>query len=228
MKRVVDVVLGTVLALVAVPFIVVAAVGSFVALRSWPFFVQYRVGRGGRVFRLVKVRTLPRETPAYACKSTVDIEIPRFARLLREHHIDELPQLFLVPVGSMSLVGPRPELPALHEVLTPAFADARTALRPGCTGLWQIGNHKHSVIGDAPEYDLYYLEHRTLRLDFWILVRSLRSLLPRAPLVGLEDIPAWTGAGGRGAHGVPSAVERRDLPTESYERALSGQPGRRP
>lgn len=225
MKRAVDIVLGTVLALLAAPVIAVAAIGSYLSLRAWPFFVQDRIGFGGRTFRMVKVRTLPRGTPAYACKSTVDVDIPWFARILRDHHIDELPQLFLVPLGSMSLVGPRPEMPALHAQLAPGFAAARTAVRPGCTGLWQISDHKHAVIGDAPAYDLYYLANQTLRLDLWILVRSIRSLLPRAPLVGLDDVPAWTGAV-PGSSSEP-VIDVRERPVDLYEPVVSGQPGSR-
>ena len=194
-KRVLDVCLGTALAILALPVILVAAIGSLIALRASPLFVQERVGRGGQPFRLVKIRTLPTSAPPNACKTAVrEIRIPRFAKMLREFHLDELPQLFLVPLGRMSLVGPRPEMPELHALLDLDFAHDRTRARPGCTGLWQIGNSKHDLIGNAPEFDRYYVQNQTLRLDLWIILRSARALLPRARTVGLAEIPRWTGA----------------------------------
>src|SRR3954468_15525527 len=106
-RRLVDVVLGTVLALVTLPFVLRTAIAAAIALRSWPFFVQERVGLDGRTFRFVKLRTLPRGAPRYLDKYSVQaMEIPGICRWLRNMHLDELPQLWLVITGRMALVGP--------------------------------------------------------------------------------------------------------------------------
>lgn len=199
MKRALDVVVGAILLVAVVPVIVVAAAVTAVLLRSWPFFVQERVGRHGKTFRFLKIRTLPPSTPTYADKYAItDTAIPRFCRFLRDRHLDELPQLLLVVVGKMSLVGPRPEMPRLHAAMDPEFAAARTSLRPGCTGLWQISDASTGLIHEAPHYDLHYVRHRDLTLDLWIVVRTLSLVLPggrREPLT-IADVP-------RGGH-VPA------------------------
>lgn len=191
MKRVVDVSLGIVLATVALPVILVTAVASAVMFRAWPFFVQHRVGRDGETFRFVKLRTLPPDAPRYADKYTVGrLQLPRLATAFRRYKVDELPQLLLVPLGRMSLVGPRPEMPSLHPILETRFATARTHVRPGCTGLWQISDRCHLLIGESPEFDEFYLRYHCLRLDVWILVRTIGVLLG-ARQITLADVPTW-------------------------------------
>jgi lipopolysaccharide/colanic/teichoic acid biosynthesis glycosyltransferase len=196
MKRAIDVVVGTVLALVSVPAILVLALVTAVNLRAWPFFVQTRVGLGGVPFRLVKLRTLPVSTAHYADKRAIEsIPLSWISRTLRRTHLDELPQLFLVPVGRMSLVGPRPEMAFLHEQMHPSFAARRTEVRPGCTGLWQIGHGCAGLIGEAPEYDLHYVHHQSLLLDLWIVWRSIAMVLGYG-LVSLDEVPSWLNRGG--------------------------------
>lgn len=191
-KRLIDVVLGTVLAIVALPVICVAALASALILRSWPFFVQDRVGRHGRRFRMPKLRTLPRHAPTTADKYEIaNLEVPRLCRLLRAAHLDELPQLLLVPFGLMSLVGPRPEMPRLHDNGDTDFARVRVGMRPGCTGLWQVSADAGRLIWEAPQYDLYYLRHASFRLDLWILWRTLRSLTGGESVVTLDHVPGW-------------------------------------
>lgn len=191
-KRASDLLIASVLLVVTLPIVLVAAIGSAISLRAWPFFVQERVGLDGRSFRFVKIRTLPADTPTYLLKNELRVEdLPRFTRALRRLHFDELPQLFLVLIGKMSLVGPRPEMVEFHERLDLDFAIDRTSVRPGCTGLWQIGAACTGLLGEAPEYDRFYLRHQSLRLDAWILWRTTRMMLGFGPLVHLEDVPEW-------------------------------------
>lgn len=203
MKRTLDVVVGLVLALAVTPMILIAAVVTAVSLRAWPFFSQQRVGRDGRTFRFFKIRTLPKSTPAYADKYAVaDARMPWFSRMLRERHLDELPQLWLVVAGRMSLVGPRPEMPQLHARMDPDFGRLRTSVRPGCTGLWQISEGSTGMIHEAPEFDRFYVQHVSVGFDLWILGRTLGLVLPgvrhrlvtmpelRRRLVDLEPVKA--------------------------------------
>lgn len=191
-RRAFDVLVSAVLGLVVLPLIVLAAVGSAIALRAWPFFVQDRVGRDGIAFRFVKVRTLPTDVPRYTDKHQLaHHHIPAFCRFLRQFHLDELPQVYLVLTGRMSLVGPRPEMAELHERMLPTFARERTAVRPGCTGLWQISHACSDLIGTAPEFDRFYLTHRTVRLDLWVLARTALQMTGLGGLVSLADVPRW-------------------------------------
>ncbi len=196
MKRAIDVVVGTILAVLALPVVLLLALVTAVDLRAWPFFVQTRIGTGAAPFRLVKLRTLPVGTDPYADKRAIEsIPLTWVSRTLRRTHLDELPQLFLVPLGLMSLVGPRPEMAFLSEQMHPSFAARRTEVRPGCTGLWQIGQGCGGLIGESPEYDLHYVQHQSLLLDLWIVWRSV-SMVLGAGLVRLEDVPAWLSRGG--------------------------------
>ena len=198
-KRAFDLLFASLLLLVTLPITIGAALGSAIVLRAWPFFVQRRTGLDGRSFRFLKIRTLPTSTPAYLLKNELCVErMPTFTRGLRRLHFDELPQLFLVLGGRMSLVGPRPEMVEFHDRLNADFAAARTSVLPGCTGLWQIGEGCTGLIGESPEYDRFYLRHRGLRLDLWILGQTVLMMLGRRELVCLTDVPAWAAPRTRG------------------------------
>ncbi len=207
-KRLIDVVVGVCLAVLTLPVVLVTAVIVAVALRSWPFFVQERIGRGGRPFSFVKLRTLPTSTPRYAAKYDVQtLRTPAVCRWLRSFHLDELPQLWLVFTGRMSLVGPRPEMAFLHARLDPDFARSRTAVRPGCTGLWQISVRCQNLILEHPEYDEYYLANRSVSLDLWILSRTALLLLPgrEGRLLTDSELPGWSNTGHVAAQAAPES-----------------------
>lgn len=195
-KRAIDVVVGSLLVVLTAPLVVMLAAGVVWSLGSSPFYVQERVGRGGTTFRMWKLRTLPSSTPddtdKYAIRS---VATTRFARFLRSTHLDELPQLALVPLGRMSLVGPRPEMKRLHAGGDPAFARIRTSVRPGCTGLWQTSVDQHRLIWEAPQYDLFYVRHANSMLDVWILGRTVLMMAGLRPPISLDDVPARLLAG---------------------------------
>lgn len=194
-RRAFDVTVSALLAILTLPVVLFALAGSALALRAWPLFAQERVGRDGETLRFVKVRTLPPSVPAYVDKFQLEKHhIPRFCRVLRALHLDELPQLYLVLAGRMSLVGPRPEMRCLHEEMTASFAAERTAVRPGCTGLWQVSEACSGLIGAAPQYDRFYLANRSLRLDLWVLWRTALKMAGLGRTITLEHVPAWATA----------------------------------
>ena len=217
-RRILDVAVSVFLAFVTLPIVALALVGSAVALRAWPLFTQERVGRDGTVFQFMKVRTLPTSVPAYVDKfQLAEHHIPRFCRLLRSLHLDELPQLYLVVIGRMSVVGPRPEMAYLHEQMPHAFAARRTTVRPGCTGLWQVSECSNGLIGSAPEFDSFYLTHRTCRLDLWVLYRTALMMSGLAGPVRLSRVPAWALAGD---DGETTTIDLRDPAPESSMAAV--------
>lgn len=194
-KRGVDLVLGGVLAILVTPVVVLLALPLAVQYRAWPFFSHQRLGRHGTPFRIVKLRTMPPDTPQYADKYDIrSIALPRLSRIIRHYHLDELPQLWLVPFGRMSLVGPRPEMAFLHEYLSPEVATARLSVRPGCTGLWQVSVHVTALIHEHPEYDLTYVANRSTRLDVWLIWLTIRKLVGRPHELSLQTLPAWATA----------------------------------
>jgi lipopolysaccharide/colanic/teichoic acid biosynthesis glycosyltransferase len=191
LKRVIDVVLGTVLALLALPVILVVALGAWIQLRESPFFLQRRVGRDGRSFLCPKIRTLPSHTPVYATKYELNLDVQGFTGFLRKHHLDELPQLLVVPFGRLSLVGPRPKMPDEYEPVPEWYSTMRSVVPPGCTGLWQIGTHRHLMPHESPQYDLFYRCHGNLRLDLWVMWRTTLRMFRLAGPVNLSRVPSW-------------------------------------
>jgi lipopolysaccharide/colanic/teichoic acid biosynthesis glycosyltransferase len=170
------------------------ALALMVIHRGNPFFMQRRPGYRGSTFRILKLRTLPRTTPTYVSKLDLDFDgmgLQWLCRVLRRTHLDELPQLFLVPLGSMSLVGPRPRLPDTVEGVDHRFDAVRRSVRPGCTGLWQISVASDTVSTGAPRFDLAYVQRASIRLDLWILIRTVTNVVGLTKPVDLSDVPGW-------------------------------------
>jgi lipopolysaccharide/colanic/teichoic acid biosynthesis glycosyltransferase len=153
------------------------------------FFVQTRVGRDGKPFRMVKFRTMHCGADALVAhlmplndasgplfKLREDPRVTRLGRFLRRHSIDELPQLLNVLTGSMSLVGPRPPLP--REVASyDALASRRLTVKPGLTGLWQVSSRSDLSWHEALTLDLQYIDRWSLALDLGVLVRTVRAVV---------------------------------------------------
>lgn len=174
----------------AVGLLVLALVGPVIALAiktTSPgpvLFKQTRVGKDGRHFKLVKFRTMKRDAeaqgPAFAAAR--DPRITGIGHLLRKSRLDELPQVLNIARGEMSLIGPRPERPEFAEKLTnllPAYAK-RTLVRPGITG-WAQVNEAYAATPEEHqrklERDLYYLRHRSLRLDVLCMLKTVAMML---------------------------------------------------
>lgn len=136
------------------------------------FFRQVRLGQGGRPFTLIKFRTMRPSASPYALKPKLAADdVTRVGRVLRLTGLDEIPQLWNVLLGQMSLVGPRPEMPFIVESYD-WVQRLRLNARPGLTGLWQLSAVRLEPIHRHVEYDLFYLAHRSLLLDAWIMMRT--------------------------------------------------------
>ncbi len=184
-KRVLDVVLSALGLLLVAPILAVAAVAVRLDSEGPALYGQERVGRGGKVFRVWKLRSMREdaEDETGAVWSRQDDErITRVGRFLRKARIDELPQLWNVLRGEMSLVGPRPERPEFVELLAERYPyfTARSAVRPGITGWAQIRDGYVNDIAHVEEklaLDFYYLKYRTLTMDLLILWKTLKTVL---------------------------------------------------
>ena len=181
-RRALDLVLGSVATLLALP--VLALVTAAVALESpgAPWIRQRRVGRGGAVFLLWKVRTMragAEDGTGPTLASAGDERVTRIGGLLRRTRLDELPQLLHVLGGSMSLIGPRPERPefvATFAAEVPAYR-LRHVLKPGLTGLAQVMGAYATQPDVKLRYDLGYLFHWTPALDLFVLLRTIVTVL---------------------------------------------------
>jgi exopolysaccharide biosynthesis polyprenyl glycosylphosphotransferase len=143
-------------------------------------FLHPRVGKDGRSFQMLKFRTMREDVgpSEVAPRRTGDPRITRYGRWLRGTSIDELPQLWNVLRGDMSLVGPRPEMPFIVAEYD-EWQRRRLAVLPGITGLWQILGRKDLPMHENLQYDFYYIRNRSLGLDASILLRTVGAVLSR-------------------------------------------------
>ena len=175
-KRAFDLVVALPLAVLTLPLLALLLAGSAVVFRANPLFTQDRLGRGGSMFRFLKIRSLAPSVPSSIDKYALAQQpLSRWGGFIRSTHLDELPQLWLVVSGAMSLVGPRPELPEIAAGFDPEFVHRRTLVRPGVTGLWQTSQAVVGLIGEAPEFDDLYLARASARLDLRVVIQTIRQ-----------------------------------------------------
>jgi lipopolysaccharide/colanic/teichoic acid biosynthesis glycosyltransferase len=190
-KRVVDVAVCLVLAVIAIPLIALCALAIVVDSPGPILFGQERTGRDGRRFRMLKLRTMLANAeelkPLFAHLSVLpppDFKIPddpritRVGRFLRATSLDELPQLFNVLRGEMSLVGPRPTSfePSRYEL----WHTQRLDVRPGITGLWQVEGRNVTTFDERLRLDVQYIRRRSLAFDVMLLARTVVVVLRRS------------------------------------------------
>ncbi len=184
-KRTFDIACSLLLIVLAAPVMIVAALAIKLESRGAVFYRQERVGANNSTFRVIKFRSMCADAeqdgkPRWAAAQ--DDRITRVGHILRRLRIDELPQLFNVLRGEMSLVGPRPERPFFVEQLTqeiPYYA-VRHSIKPGVTGWAQVRYQYGSTVEDSLEklqYDLYYVKNHTLFLDLVILFETVGVVL---------------------------------------------------
>lgn len=187
LKRVADLLVAGLLLLLTAPFIVLAAFLIWLEDRGPVLYTQQRSGWLGRVFTVYKLRTMtvqPEHQPAIWTQPG-DVRITRVGFWLRRLRLDELPQLFNVLSGEMSLIGPRPERPELEHQLESHIAHYRKRhwMRPGLSGWAQVCAPYASSLEESDlklSYDLYYLRHFSTWLDLVVLFRTIKTVLKAA------------------------------------------------
>lgn len=188
-KRAFDVILSALLLTLLSPLIVLSMVAVRLTSAGSPLFVHRRLGAGERTFPLYKIRTMtdgaalmqPRLVPepheGIFLKIEDDPRVTPIGRLLRKTSIDELPQLFNVLRGDMSLIGPRPLVASEVERLSPADRLRRASVRPGITGLWQVSGRNDCRDEERLELDLAYVDRWSLGMDLMVLLRTFPAVL---------------------------------------------------
>jgi lipopolysaccharide/colanic/teichoic acid biosynthesis glycosyltransferase len=189
--RALDLVVGVILLIVLLPLIVLIAIAIKVDSPGPVLFRQRRVGRQQAPFMIAKFRTMHHgadhevhrdhvlrliQGSGPAPKLETDVRVTRLGQLLRRLSLDEVPQLWNVLRGEMSLVGPRPPIP--YEVSSyPPHWCARFAVKPGITGLWQVSGRSQVSIEEMIRMDVQYTQRRSFRLNVWILIRTVPAVL---------------------------------------------------
>jgi len=186
-KRIFDIILGSILLVISIPFFSVVATLIKITSSGPVFFLQKRCGKNRREFKMYKFRTMIKDAETLKKKLKSDVDGPMFkmkndpritsiGRFLRRWSLDELPQLFNVLKGEMSLVGPRPlsndEMTRNNE-----WKEIRLSVKPGVTGLWQITGKSSGKFSDWIKYDTEYVKKRSLFFDFKILSLTITAVL---------------------------------------------------
>jgi len=184
-KRVLDLAVTLVGLPLVLPLVAVAAIGLAIELRGWPIFLQTRIGHRGHPFTLVKLRTMRHSDKTTKTDYTVEdwssfvfgelgadnSRTTRLGALLRKSSVDELPNLWNVATGDMSLVGPRPEIPEIVRQY-PQEYHRRHAVRPGITGLAQVRGRSDVAYADIIKYDLAYVDQHSISGDVRLLLET--------------------------------------------------------
>ena len=186
-KRVVDFILSLLAIIVLSPVLLILTVLGAVKMKGNPFFTQLRPGKGEKIFKLIKFRTMTCERDKDGNLLPDDVRLTRYGRILRSTSLDELPELFNILVGDMSIVGPRP---LLVEYL-PYYTDEerhRHDVRPGLTGLAQVnGRNAISSWEERFAYDLEYVNNCTLGMDIKVILKTVYKVVKKSDiLVGSE------------------------------------------
>jgi exopolysaccharide biosynthesis polyprenyl glycosylphosphotransferase len=182
-RRIIDILVGAIGLVLLIFLMPVIALIIFIDSPGPLFYVQNRVGRGGQRFRLAKFRSMIPDAEANGVQWALpdDSRITRMGRFMRKTHLDELPQLWNVFCGNMTLIGPRPERPEFVEQLDdliPYYA-IRHSIKPGITGWAQVCYPYGNCVNDSLmklQYDLYYVKHRGPVLDMVIALRTIRIM----------------------------------------------------
>ena len=192
MRRTFDLVASGSALLLASPLLLAAVIAIRIESRGGAIYRQRRVGRDGREFDVLKLRTMVSGAESMGAGLAVvagDTRITRTGRLLRRTSLDELPNLVNVLRGEMAIVGPRPTVPEQVAAYTERQR-GRLAVKPGMTGWAQVNGRTELPWDERIELDLWYIEHRSARLDAVVIWRTLRIVFGGHGLYR-ADGPAW-------------------------------------
>lgn len=179
-KRAIDVALsGGVLLVLSVPLAAVTVWLHFANKGAGAFFFQERPGKDGKIFRVVKFKTMTDERDADGKLLPDAQRLTKVGRFVRSTSIDELPQLWNVFKGDMSLIGPRPLTPIYLRFFTPEQA-RRHEIRPGITGWAQVNGRNHCKLSKKFEYDVWYVDNCSFIVDCKIIFKTIQNVLSRS------------------------------------------------
>src|SRR5690554_576792 len=196
MKRLFDIVISSLLLILLSPVLLVLSILVRITLGSPVLFRQVRPGLHGRPFTMYKFRTMTDERDIQGRLLPDEQRLTKLGRFLRSTSLDELPELFNVLKGDMSLVGPRPLLMEYLPLYTPEQA-RRHEVRPGITGWAQVNGRNAIDWEEKFALDVWYVDHRTIGLDLYVLCMTVKKVLMRENVSGQGEATMSKFTGGR-------------------------------
>lgn len=175
-KRLIDILVSVIALIVVSPLFVFVTIGLFFANDGKPFFFQHRPGKNGKIFRIIKFKTMNDKKDAGG-NLLSDVErLTPVGAFVRKTSLDEIPQLINVLKGDMSLIGPRPLLPKYLSLYND-FQSRRHEVRPGITG-WAQVNGRNSISWEKKfEHDVWYVDHMSFGLDMKIIFLTIKKVI---------------------------------------------------
>jgi len=180
-KRIMDILLALIGLVIGLPLIIIFGIAIAIESPGGIFYTQDRVGKDGKIFKIYKLRSMvsnAEENGAQWAKKD-DPRVTRVGNFIRKTRIDEIPQLFNVLKGDMSIIGPRPERPIFTEKFNeeiPGFKN-RLKVKPGLTGWAQVNGGYDLTPREKWELDMYYIENRGFKLDSLIILKTIKVIL---------------------------------------------------
>jgi exopolysaccharide biosynthesis polyprenyl glycosylphosphotransferase len=184
-KRIFDILVSLIILILASPILIITAIAIKIDSKGPVFFKQERMGQNGKIFNILKFRSMINDAEKYTgpvWSQKDDPRVTKVGKIVRKIRIDEIPQMYNVLKGEMSLVGPRPERPYFVEKLSQEipYYKRRLKVRPGITGWAQVKHKYDESIEDVKvklRYDLFYIENMSIRMDFKIMLRTILVVL---------------------------------------------------
>lgn len=181
LKRAYDIILATVGLIIAVPIVLLFTILIVMETPGSPFYVQERIGKNGKRFKMVKLRSMTIDAEKEGAKwaEVNDPRITHVGAFIRKTRIDELPQLINVLKGDMSIVGPRPERPFFTAKFNKEIKgfENRLLVKPGLTGLAQVSGGYDISPSEKLKYDLAYIQNLTFSLEVKIILKTFKVIL---------------------------------------------------
>lgn len=194
-KRLFDFLLAAIGLIIISPIFIVLVISLLIANNGKPFFYQARTGKNGKIFTIIKFKTMNDKTDKNGKLLPALERVTKVGNFCRKLSLDELPQLLNILKGDMSLIGPRPLLPH-YLPLYNKTQFRRHEVLPGITG-WAQVNGRNAISWEQKfEYDVYYVDHQSLALDFKIILKTIDKVINRADINNSEslDMPEFKGS----------------------------------